>query len=215
MDKVVISMSGGLDSTTLLYTLKESYEVHPVFFTYGSKHNDIEKRAAEDIISLLGMQLRVIDVSSIFKGTTSSLLNSDTEIPKGHYTDSIMANTIVPGRNLIFISILASIADNIKAKYIALGVHAGDNYIYPDCRPDFLHNVTSAVLASTSGKVNILTPFVNLYKKHIIQKGHLLKVPFELTRTCYTSNEIPCGVCAACVERAEGFELANLKDPAL
>ena len=221
MKKIVIGLSGGLDSTTLLATLLEKgFEVHCCLFYYGSKHGELERKAAEEIIKYYQYQNALViehkfNIKNIFDGVGSALLLNDDKIPTGHYAAENMKSTVVPGRNLIFLSIMASIAENINAKYIGLGVHAGDHYIYPDCRPEFIKATMEAILKSTENKVSIITPFLNLPKSGILAEGMLLKlkVPYELTRTCYTSEKVACGKCGSCIERLEAFEINNIKDP--
>ena len=140
--------------------------------------------------------------------------NSDT-IPQGHYAADNMKSTVVPGRNLIFLSIMASLAETVGATEIALGVHAGDHFIYPDCRPAFIEIAKKCIELSSDNLVTIITPFLHYTKGDIVRLGNGLdmKVPFHLTRTCYTSNEIACGKCGSCVERLEAFSENNIEDP--
>ena len=222
MQKVVIGLSGGMDSATLLgILLGQGLEVHCCSFYYGSKHNKYENRASEDLIDFYSFKnfpvvSHPIDVSSIFKEFSSNLLLSGEEIPEGNYTDESMKLTVVPGRNLIFASIMAGLAESIGAKKIALGVHSGDHAIYPDCRPAFIEMLNRTILLSSEEKVSLITPFLRDTKAGILYKGLYgvsPKVPYELTRTCYKDQEYACGKCGSCRERLEAFAIHGMKDP--
>ena len=222
-DKVIMGLSGGMDSATLLgYYLDKHYEVHCCLFTYGSKHNKYENQAAENIINYYidehgcSIYVHKFDLSNLFLPGASNLLKSGGEIPEGHYNDETMKLTVVPGRNMIFISIMASLAESLGAKTIALGVHSGDHHIYPDCRPEFIHLANLAVLSSTEGKVMISTPFLNDDKAGILHRGYFdfnYKVPYNLTRTCYKDQSLSCGKCGSCRERLEAFHNLGIDDP--
>ena len=219
MKKIVIALSGGLDSTTLLhYLLEQGYELHCCSFYYGSKHGIEETKSAGNIIEYFKSKKYpvfsyFINLSEVFRGFDSSLLNNKEKIPEGHYQQENMKFTVVPGRNLIFASILAGLAESIGAEHIALGVHAGDHYIYPDCRPNFIYSLNEVIKQSTENKVSVICPFQDKTKIEIVKIGIDLQTPFLLTRTCYTSNEKACGKCGSCIERLEAFKLNNIKDP--
>ncbi len=205
MTKVIISLSGGLDSSTLLaLLLHQKHEVEAVVFRYPSNHNDIEVESAEKIAKHYNIPYRVLDVSGLFV-TNGKLVLLGGVVPKGHYTSENMKATVVPGRNLIFATILASIAESIDFDAVALGTHAGDHAIYPDCRPHFNSALGRTLYESTEGRVTLITPFEQLTKTEIVKIGLDLGVPYELTRTCYTDKEEACGECGSCVERLEAF----------
>ena len=156
---------------------------------------------------------RMIDWTGIAAGFTSNLLQNGGPIPEGHYHAENMRQTVVPGRNLIFISILTGIAWSEGAGEIWLGIHAGDHFIYPDCRPEFFTAMRSAVEYGTDGKVTLVAPYLNVTKVEILKEGFQLGVPYALTRTCYTDRPIACGKCGADQERLEAFAAHGCKDP--
>lgn len=214
MAKVLISLSGGLDSTVLLSLLLANGDtVHAVGFSYGSKHNPFENASAKSVADHYGVPFTLIDISSAMVGFESALLRSGGDIPEGHYEHESMKQTVVPGRNLIFASIIAGLAESKQFDAIALGVHQGDHFIYPDCRVDFIEALRETIHLSTSGKIQVLAPFLNLTKSHIVALGADLKTPFELTRTCYKEQGVACGKCGSCNERREAFALNNMIDP--
>lgn len=216
MPSTVVSLSGGLDSTTLLYrclniNAPSGAKILAVSFDYGSRHNPLEIAGAKRICKLVGVEHRVISLRGIFGGKSSLMGGSD--IPQGHYTDASMTSTVVPGRNIVFLSILAGIAMEEEIESIAIGVHSGDHPIYPDCRPSFIEAMARALSYGTELKVVLHSPFLFSNKGQIVREGLLLKVPYELTRTCYQNEEIACGKCGSCVERLEAFAQNGVNDP--
>lgn len=217
--KTVVSLSGGLDSAVLLadeidFNRKNKIEVEilAVTFHYGSKHNQAENAAAARVAGHYNVRFRFINIDQVMWGFKSAMMGGSS-IPEGHYEAESMRQTIVPGRNLIFASILAGIAESIGAQDIALGIHAGDHYIYPDCRPAFVDSLRNTILCSSDHKVKVSTPFLLWSKEQIVARGLQLELPFHLTRTCYTDNPIACGRCGSCQERLEAFVLNNAVDP--
>lgn len=212
--KTILSLSGGLDSTSLLAKLVDmGRKVHPVVFTYGSKHNYWENRAAEAICAYYRLPWQLIDLSQVMALFKSNLLKTGGDIPEGHYNDTTMSKTVVPGRNLIFISILAGLAESLEYDEVALAIHAGDHHIYPDCRPTFFAMANKAVEKSTDNKVKLYAPFLHITKKEILEIGLPLQTPYHLTRTCYKDQPKACGKCGSCRERLEAFDLVEAPDP--
>jgi len=213
----IVSLSGGIDSTTLLgLLLHEEKEVLPVSFNYPSKHNKHELWAARKIVEHYDLLDRwfVFDLTSVFRGFTSNLLNDQGEIPEGHYTDPSMKRTVVPGRNLIFLSILSGLAESREIEEVVIGIHSGDHPIYPDCRPVFFESALQTVFHSSDGRVCLRAPFLWYDKADILSDAiHLLDIPLHLTRTCYKDQPNPCGKCGSCVERAEAFRKVRIPDP--
>lgn len=215
--KVVLGLSGGMDSSTLAgYYKQKGYEVYPIIFSYGSKHNQYENKCAFAVAEALGChEPKFVELDFIGKLFTSNLLKSGGDIPEGHYEDESMSKTVVPGRNTIFISIMMGYAESIGADTIAAGVHAGDHHIYPDCRADYINAMANAVNEATEGKVVLEAPFLSFDKLAILKIGYAFNPPFpyELTRTCYKDQPVSCGKCGSCCERLEAFELLGKEDP--
>jgi 7-cyano-7-deazaguanine synthase len=214
--KVVLGLSGGMDSATLCgYYLDKGYQVVPVSFNYGSKHNPYEIEMARKLADYWGLNIQYINldfINSLFK---SNLLSSGGEIPEGHYQQENMSQTVVPGRNIIFASIMAGYAWSIGAEIVAIGAHLGDHAIYDDCRAGFNAAMNAALIAGTGDRVRLEVPFQYLDKTGILKVGYGLKnpVPYELTRTCYKEQELSCGCCGSCQERLEAFKNIGVKDP--
>jgi 7-cyano-7-deazaguanine synthase len=214
MSKIVMALSGGMDSGTMLAKfINDNHEVYCLNFTYGSKHNKYEIQCAQKLADYYQVSYRLIDLTEAFKGFKSNLLSAGGDIPEGHYEQSNMALTVVPGRNTIFASILMGYAESINAEYIALGVHKGDHAIYPDCRTEYVKALDNLVYLASDKKIQVISPFSNMDKTDICRVGLTLNVPYEITRTCYKNQEFSCGKCGACTERLESFKLNNAVDP--
>lgn len=215
---IVAIVSGGMDSVTLGYLLREQgHKLHLISFDYGQRHRkelDYARRCAER----LSAQYHSIDLQnlSILLGG-SALTDSDVAVPDGHYAEETMKITVVPNRNAIMLSIAAGYAVSVGAKGIAAAIHAGDHFIYPDCRPEFAQAFEHMVKLATEGfsdpEFRFLTPFINKSKAEIVTIGTRLGVPFEDTWSCYKGLEFHCGTCGTCVERKEAFLLAGVIDP--
>lgn len=211
--KTVCILSGGMDSTTLLYQLiNEGKEVKAISFDYGQKHRR-ELEQAEKTCKKLGIGHEIINMSFLKDIVSNSALTGDIEVPHGHYEDENMKLTVVPNRNMIMASIAIGWAVNLDFDEIALGVHAGDHAIYPDCRPEFVWSLKSIALVANFKSIDVYTPFLNLDKGDIAIIGQKLGVDYSLTHTCYEGTAVPCGKCGACQERKEAFEKAGYNDP--
>lgn len=212
--KVVLSLSGGMDSSTLLaYLLDLGYDVECLNFTYGSKHNQYEIESAEKIAEFYNVSYKLINLTEAFSIFSSNLLKTGGDIPEGHYEEENMSKTVVPGRNSIFACILMGYAESINFGKIALGVHQGDHCIYPDTRQEYIKALDTMVYLASDKNVEVITPFIDINKTEICKIGLNLKVPFEITRTCYKDQKNSCGKCGACIERLESFELNESEDP--
>lgn len=212
--KAIVSLSGGMDSATVLAeALTKTSQVQAVGFAYGSKHGKWENEAAKKIANYYSIEFTLVDLTAVMNGFKSALLLSGDAIPEGHYEAESMKQTVVPGRNSIFASILLGIAQSNDADQIWLGIHAGDRAIYPDCRSEWFYAMWSVAMHASEGKVSLHAPFLNTDKVGILKRGFDLGVPYQLTRTCYTSDEIACGRCGSCNERRDAFQRLGVTDP--
>jgi len=215
--KGVHILSGGMDSATLLYLLQEEgHELRCLTFDYGQRHRR-EIASAEAIARSLAMPHQVIDLTAVGGVLTGSALTDEVPVPHGHYAAENMKLTVVPNRNAIMLAIAWGVAIASRADFVSYAAHAGDHFIYPDCRPHFVGAVEHAFKAATEGfggeTLALQVPFLHLTKGEIAYEGLRLGVPFELTWSCYEGGEVHCGKCGACVERKEAFEVAGAPDP--
>ena len=217
--KAVILLSGGLDSsTTLYYAIARGYECHCLIFDYGQKHKK-EILQAKSLARKAGSQMFLVKISLPWKG--SALLDNKISVPRGRALDAQgIPVTYVPGRNIIFLSFAASFAEAIGADTIFIGANAVDYSGYPDCRPEFIRSFQSMLArglkTSMEGKaLKVVTPLIHLSKAQIVTLAVKLKVPLQLTWSCYNGKAKPCGVCDSCRLRAQGFAQAKVLDSAL
>lgn len=216
MKKAIAIVSGGLDSITLAYYLKsEGYSLHLLSFDYGQRHKK-ELAFAQRCAQRLDAPFNIIDISSVGRLLSgSALTDGDVAVPDGHYAQANMSVTVVPNRNAVMLAIGFSIAAAQGAETVAIGVHGGDHFIYPDCRPEFLQRFNFMEQASLGeySSVSLYAPFAHMGKEGIVKMGASLGVPFEETWSCYRGDEVHCGTCGTCVERKEAFALSGITDP--
>lgn len=209
MKDSLIVLSGGMDSTTLLWDRKDSIAL-AVTFDYGSRHNVREIECARRNCEILGVEHLVIPLEFMGKYFKSSLLIGGEDIPEGHYTDENMKSTVVPFRNGIMLAIAAGLAESRGLKKVMLANHSGDHAIYPDCRPGFVDAMSKAIEEGTYEGIVIDAPFTNISKSDIARIGKRIGVDYNLTYSCYKGGEKHCGKCGTCIERAEALRDAGI-----
>ncbi|MCM1450055.1 MAG: 7-cyano-7-deazaguanine synthase QueC [Clostridiales bacterium] len=207
----LLVLSGGMDSTTMLYEFKDRIAA-AVNFSYGSNHNERERECARYHCRLLGIELIEIDLDFMKTYFESSLLQGADAIPDGHYADENMRSTVVPFRNGIMLSIAAGLAESRHLKEVMLANHGGDHAIYPDCRDGFIKAMDSAIESGTYDGIHLYAPYTDISKTDIARKGAALGIDYSLTYSCYKGGETHCGSCGTCVERREALEQAGIKD---
>lgn len=223
--KALVLTSGGVDSATCLALAIDRYgreNVTALCLSYGQKHNK-EMQSAKAITDYYKVELLTLDLAEIFKYETDCalLVGSDNEIPKESYaeqlekTDGMPVSTYVPFRNGLFLASAASIALSRKCDIIYYGAHSDDaaGNAYPDCSDAFNSAMNEAVFLGSGKQLRIEAPFVYMNKSEVIRLGLKLKVPYELTWSCYEGGETPCGVCGTCRDRIAAFEKNGVTDP--
>ena len=219
MEKAVILLSGGLDSTTCLaYAKAKNFECYALSFDYGQKQR-YELKAAKKIAKQMQVKDHKIIKLSIGELGGSALTDKNIQIPIYSKKNAIPI-TYVPARNTVFLSIALGWAEILNAQHIFIGVSAIDYSGYPDCRPEFIEAFQNlANLATKKGVENckfiIETPLINLSKAETIMMGLSLGVDYSQTITCYQTdnNGVACGICDSCMLRKIGFQEANSIDP--
>ena len=250
--QAVLSLSGGMDSSSLLlHLLANGYEVTALSFDYGQKHN-VELERAKELVDYLNSKAdevkyksetsevilhhflrvkhQVITLDGLAQLLNSSLVSGGSEVPEGHYAEENMKVTVVPNRNKIFSSIIQAVALSIAEQkntecVIAMGIHAGDHAIYPDCRQEFRDIDYKAFKAGNWGaeKVTYYTPYLTSDKYTILEDGaaccNTLGLDFNAvySRTNTSYKPYPSGnsdyKSASSVERVEAFIKLGRPDP--
>ncbi|NMG08593.1 7-cyano-7-deazaguanine synthase QueC [Brasilonema sp. UFV-L1] len=219
--KAVILLSGGLDSSTVLYqAIASGYECHTISFDYQQRHQR-ELHSALAIAQKAGVVDHQVVKFDLRQWGGSALTDDTIEIPAKRDLEEMSQSipvTYVPARNTIFLSFALAYAETISAQYVYIGVNALDYSGYPDCRPDYIQAMQEVFRLGTkqgrSGQtISIKTPLIHLKKTEIIQLGNKLGVPWELTWSCYLGDDIACGVCDSCRLRLAAFAELGLKDP--
>lgn len=224
--KALVLFSGGVDSTTCLGLAIEKYgkeNVTALSISYGQKHTK-EIEASDNIAKYYGVEHIYLDLAKIFEYSDCSLLShSKKDVPKESYaeqlkkSDGMPVSTYVPFRNGLFLSSAASIALSKNCFVIYYGAHSDDaaGNAYPDCSDAFNSAMGEAIYVGSGNKLTIEAPFVSCTKAEVVKKGLELKVPYELTWSCYEGGDRPCGKCGTCIDRAKAFELNGVDDPAI
>lgn len=224
--RALVLCSGGVDSTTLLAMAVDRYgseNVVALSISYGQRHEK-ELKAARDVARYYHVEQRFLDLAAIFADSSCSLLaHSEKDIPKESYAEQLeqadtkLVSTYVPFRNGLFLSSAASMALSLECSVLYYGAHHDDwaGNAYPDCSREFVAAMNNAIMEGTGGELHMEAPFVEWSKADIVKKGLELKVPYELTWSCYEGGDKPCGVCATCIDRKRAFELNGSIDPLL
>jgi len=238
MKQAVLSLSGGMDSSTLLlHLLANGYKVTALSFDYGQKHS-VELERAQQLVDYLNSKAdrfekityQTIKLDGLSQLLNSALVTGGDEVPEGHYEEDNMKATVVPNRNKIFSSIIQSVALSIANETespvkIAMGIHAGDHAIYPDCRQEFRDADYKAFAEGNwdAQRVGLYTPYLNGDKFDILKDGEVcckeLGIDFDevykRTNTSYkpTAEGLSDYKSASSVERIEAFLKLGRKDP--
>ena len=232
---VVVSLSGGMDSSTLLLRAINEYDtVTGISFDYGQKHR-VELERAQSLINYLAINgykvnYRQIKLDGLVDLLDSALVQGGDDVPEGHYEQDNMKETVVPNRNKMFASITQAVALSVANRTgekcdIALGIHAGDHAVYPDCRQEFRDADDAAFRMGNwdADQVGYFTPYLDTDKFGILQDGEILcaklKIEFNevYSRTNTSYKPYPSGnsdyKSASSVERIEAFIALGRKDP--
>ena len=231
----VVSLSGGMDSSTLLLRALSEYDsVTALSFDYGQKHR-VELERAQSLINYLAdkgynVTYKQIKLDGLVDLLNSALVQGGDDVPEGHYEQDNMKETVVPNRNKMFASITQAVAlskaNATEEKVdICLGIHAGDHAIYPDCRQEFRDADDEAFRIGNweADRVGYFTPYLDTDKLGILQNGEYLCEILELefdevySRTNTSYKPFPSGnsdyKSASSVERIEAFIALGRKDP--
>lgn len=236
--QAVLSLSGGMDSSTvLLRLLADGYEVTALSFDYGQKHK-VELERAQSLVNYLNnngqnVKYGTIKLDGLAPMLNSALVEGGDEVPEGHYEQDNMKETVVPNRNKIFSSIIQAVALSVANEKdtkvnIAMGIHAGDHAIYPDCRQEFRDADYTAFTEGNwdAERVSYITPYLDGDKFDILQDGARccdeLGLDFDKVYRNTNTSYKPINIdgtwysdykSASSVERVEAFLKVGRPDP--
>lgn len=216
---VVAVLSGGIDSSTLLYYLvkSEGKRVAALTFRYGQRH-DRELIAARNIANSLKVTLFEMDLRipfSVFNQDASSLF-ADSKLDVKNISQVVgdpQPKTYIPNRNMIFLSMACGFAESEGIDRVVYGAQMHDLYGYWDTTPEFLENMNAIVGLNRKNGMRIDAPFVAMSKTDVVKAGVAMNVPFGLTWSCYKGGDYPCMECATCAERNAAFKEVGIPDP--
>ena len=219
LDKALVVLSGGQDSTTCLYWALDRFgagNVSAVTFDYGQRHR-IEIDCAERVAAAAGVPQKLLPIDTFAALGGDALTDDAIDVQTEIDDETGLPNTFVPGRNLIFLTFAAAYAWHRGIGNMVTGVAQTDYSGYPDCREETIGSLQETLRLGMESDVLIHTPLMHLSKKETVELARDVGAleAMALTHTCYNGQRPPCGVCPACVLRAKGFEEAGIEDPLL
>ncbi len=218
-ERVVVCLSGGMDSTVCAALAARDYDAYALHFSYGQRTEVRELRAATEAATVLGFQqflpLRM-DLFRFIGG--SALTDSAIAVPAApvepHQIGAEIPVTYVPFRNAHFLSAAVSWAEVLGARAVFIGAVEQDSSGYPDCRPAYYQAFNELIRQGTKqGDIRIETPLIQMRKSEIVRLGVELVAPLHVSWSCYSGDRVACGVCDSCVLRLRAFAEAGIPDP--
>jgi 7-cyano-7-deazaguanine synthase len=213
----VCLVSGGMDScVTAAVAREDGTSLAFLHVSYGQRTEARERRAFEELANYYGVADRlVVSLEHLAAIGGSSLTDKSINVAAADLTSRTVPTSYVPFRNAHLLSIAASWAEVIGARYIYIGAVAEDSSGYPDCRPEFYEAFQTAISVGTKAEtdIQIRTPVIALAKSEIVELGMRLKAPLQLTWSCYKSSDVACGACDSCALRLRAFRTAGVADP--
>lgn len=216
MERILVVLSGGQDSTTCLYWAIDKFQkenVLSVTFDYGQRHR-VELESASKIAEIAGIENTLLPINT-FSALGGNSLTDEIDVKDGVEPETQLPNTFVPGRNLIFLTYAAAFAYQNGIQNLVTGVAQTDYSGYPDCRENTIQALQKAINLGMESEIKIHTPLMNLTKKETVEMAQNVGAleALSYSHTCYNGQQPPCGLCPACVLRKNGFEEAGIPDP--
>jgi 7-cyano-7-deazaguanine synthase len=212
--RAVLLLSGGMDSTTLLWWMNAQNisQIHTVAIDYGQRHR-IELESSAKLSQVAGAASHRVLKLDLTQIGGNPLTDANRDVPVA--ADNQQINTVVPYRNMLFVTLATAWAETEGINNLYLSPVKDDYAAYRDCRRDFYDALEGALSlgATRESNVYIHTPFVDKWKAGVVALGLKLDVPYQHTHTCYEGIRPACGICDACSERLEAFHANNATDP--
>ncbi len=211
----VVLLSGGMDSCVCAALASRDYDAAAVHVSYGQRTEERERRSFLAICERLHIRDKLIVRNEALRAIGGSALTDDNiAVPTAESLGRGIPVTYVPFRNAHFLAVAVSWAEVLKAERVYIGAVEPDSSGYPDCRPAYYEAFNRVVKAGTKeGRIEIVTPLIAMHKAEIIRLGLELGAPFDLTWSCYSREDLACGVCDSCTLRLRAFAAVGARDP--
>jgi 7-cyano-7-deazaguanine synthase len=211
----VVLLSGGMDSCVCASLAARDHEAAAVHISYGQRTEERERQSFLAICQRLKIHDRLMIRNESLRAIGgSALTDSSIDIPNSQVVGHEVPVTYVPFRNAHFLSVAVSWAEVLGAEQVYIGAVEPDSSGYPDCRPAYYEAFNEVIKAGTKdGRIRIITPLIAMRKAEIVRLGLELGAPFDLTWSCYSREDLACGVCDSCALRLRAFEAAGVPDP--
>lgn len=214
-DVAIVLVSGGMDSCVTASIASIDYSLAFLHINYGQRTERREARAFDDLCNFFKpVKKLIVDISYLKQIGGSALTDRNIKVPVGNISKDEIPITYVPFRNAHLLSIATSWAEVIGAKRIYIGAVEEDSSGYPDCRQSFFDAFQETINKGTKPDtdIKIMTPLIHKSKAEIVKIGVHLGSPLELTWSCYSEEDVACGVCDSCLLRLKGFKEAGFED---
>jgi 7-cyano-7-deazaguanine synthase len=212
--RAVVLLSGGMDSSTCLWWARAQgrAEVHTVSVDYGQRHR-VELEFSARLSARAGAASHKVVRLDLTQFGGNPLTDAGVAVPRA--SEGQQARTVVPYRNMLFITLAAAHAETLGIADLYIAAVKDDDRSYRDCRRVFYDGLERALSlgGSHDREVRIRTPFVEMWKTEVVRVGLELGVPYEETHTCYEGRRPACGLCDACAERIAAFRANGVRDP--
>jgi len=213
--RAVVLLSGGMDSCVCAALAVADHEVAAAHISYGQRTEERERRSFLAICQRLKIRGKLMVRSEALRLIGGSALTDNSiPVPDANTLGHSIPVTYVPFRNAHFLAVAVSWAEVLGAEKVYIGAVEPDSSGYPDCRPAYYRAFNEVVKAGTKeGQIEIVTPLIAMRKAEIVRLGLELGAPFDLTWSCYSREDVACGVCDSCVLRLRAFQAAGVSDP--
>lgn len=212
----VVCVSGGMDSCVTAAIAARTHRLAFLHADYGQRTEDRERACFHRLADHFGAQHRLVaDFPALGSIGGSSLTDPRIPVREGEPEKGRVPTSYVPFRNAHLLAAATSWGEVLGASAVFVGAVAEDSSGYPDCRPEFYRAYQEVVTLGTRPEtaIRIVTPVIDMSKAEIVRQGQALRVPFEMTWSCYQSGDVACGDCESCRLRLRGFAEAGVPDP--
>jgi 7-cyano-7-deazaguanine synthase len=213
--RAVVLLSGGMDSCVCAALAARDHAAAAVHVSYGQRTEERERKSFLAICERLNIHDKLVVRNEALRAVGGSALTDSTiAVPRAEAVGQGVPVTYVPFRNAHFLAVAVSWAEVLGAEKVYIGAVEPDSSGYPDCRPAYYDAFNQVVKAGTKdGRIEIVTPLIAMRKAEIVRLGLELDAPFDLTWSCYSREDLACGVCDSCALRLRAFAAAEVKDP--